>query len=164
MELLVVRHAKAAPQGSGPDEERPLTPEGHAQAESIGRALAKFDFLPGKIFSSPLVRARQTVGAILVGAGREIDTEFTPALRPGCSSKAVQEYLGAWVGRGDRLMIVGHQPDLGNFIAAVVAGGHAGVQLSPGALARIDLERPDVDWSGYLVWLWSPDLPQKIHG
>jgi len=160
VELLILRHAKAVPQGfeNLPDEERPLAPEGTAHAESLGRRLLELHALPQRIYSSPLARARDTVQSFLRGARRSIEAEFPAVLRPGCTSKEIQEFLGWRASRSERLMIVGHQPDLGQIIGALIGGDRLAIHLPPGVLARVDLERPEVVWTGYLVWLWTAEM------
>ena len=59
--LIVVRHAEAGSKGSwgGPDLHRPLSPEGHDQAEGL---VVRLDDYPAeRILSSPAVRCLQTV-------------------------------------------------------------------------------------------------------
>ncbi|MBI2899613.1 MAG: histidine phosphatase family protein [Planctomycetes bacterium] len=165
MELLLLRHAKAVPQGTEgvSDADRPLTAEGARDAETLGRFLRRVDCIPGKIFSSPLLRARQTTGALLYAAGISAPAlEFTEVLKPGCAPVDLQAFLTLRAGRSDRVLIVGHQPDLGRFIGAIMGLEEAAVQLATCAVARVDVERPDVDWSGYLVWLWTPETYSRL--
>jgi 8-oxo-dGTP pyrophosphatase MutT (NUDIX family)/phosphohistidine phosphatase SixA len=59
--LAVVRHAKAVKRGTwdGPDPERPLTPEGEAQAEALSPILHAFGM--SRVLSSSSARCVQTV-------------------------------------------------------------------------------------------------------
>ncbi len=61
MALYVVRHAKAGSRthSEGPDDERPLSKTGRAQATRLARRLA--DHPITRILSSPYVRCTQTV-------------------------------------------------------------------------------------------------------
>lgn len=115
MRLYLVRHAEAAP--GDPDELRELTPEGRAQARSLGDQLRAEDASPEVVLTSPLLRARQT-GSELANA-LEIETEPDERLAPGAS---VDDVKAAIDGRGEEVVVVGHQPDCGQ-IAAALSGG-----------------------------------------
>jgi phosphohistidine phosphatase len=108
MRLLIVRHAEAAP--GGPDELRALTPTGREQAWALGRRLRDDGLLPDAIVSSPLLRARET--AVALGLG---EPQVDKRLAPGASPDDLRD---AATGRGDLVVVVGHQPDCGHAVAA----------------------------------------------
>ncbi len=128
MRLVLVRHAEAA--SGEPDELRPLTPVGRAQARRLADELAPTK--PDAVLTSPLLRARQTAETIAKAAG--IAAEPTPGLAPGATSDAV---LLATAGRGETVVCVGHQPDCG-LIAAELAGGQP-PPFPPAGIAVIEL-------------------------
>jgi phosphohistidine phosphatase len=113
--LYLVRHAEAAP--GEPDELRPLTEEGREQARTLGERLRSEDASPSVILTSPLLRARETGGEL----ARALDVESEPdeRLAPGASADDV---LAAIEGRGDQVVVVGHQPDCGQIAAALTGG------------------------------------------
>jgi phosphohistidine phosphatase len=115
MQLLIVRHAEAA-QGEQ-DDLRPLTAAGREQARSLGARLREEGVRPDAILTSPLLRARET-GDLLA---RELDGTATPdeRLAPGATPGAVAE---AAAGRGNTVVVVGHQPDCGQAAAALSGG------------------------------------------
>ena len=115
MRLYLVRHAEAAP--GDPDELRPLTPEGRKQARDLGKRLFTEDAAPAVILTSPLLRARETGGEI----ARAFDIESIPdeRLAPGAT---VDDVRDAVEGRGDQVVVVGHQPDCGQIAAALTGG------------------------------------------
>jgi phosphohistidine phosphatase len=115
MQLLIVRHAEAA-QGE-PDDLRPLTAAGREQASSLGARLQEEGVRPDAILTSPLLRARET-GDLLA---RELGGTVVPdeRLAPGATPDAVAE---AAAGRGNTVVVVGHQPDCGQ-VAAALSGG-----------------------------------------
>lgn len=115
MQLYLVRHAKADP--GTPDESRPLSGEGDEQARRLGRRLKEEGVRPDVILSSPLLRARQTADAL--ARATEVETEPDARLAPGATAGDV---LQAIAGRGERVVVVGHQPDCGR-IAAALRGG-----------------------------------------
>ncbi len=112
MRLLIVRHAEAAP--GEPDELRPLTPAGHAHADAVGARLRAEGFVADAVVSSPLLRARQTAEAL--GLGRP---EADERLAPGATPSAIRD---AAAGRGETVVVVGHQPDCGAAVAALSGG------------------------------------------
>ena len=59
MRLYFLRHASASDVAPS-DAERKLTKEGEEESRMAGAALAELGVKPARIFSSPLVRARQT--------------------------------------------------------------------------------------------------------
>ena len=115
MRLYLVRHAEAAP--GEPDELRPLTPEGRQQARDLGRRMRDELTRPEAILTSPLLRARET-GSELSRA-LEVEAEPDERLSPGATVEDVRAVIA---GRGDPVVVVGHQPDCGQ-VAAALAGG-----------------------------------------
>ena len=115
MRLYLVRHTEAA-QGV-PDELRPLTPAGREAAVALGKQLLADGILADAVLTSPLLRARQTGDAI----ARSADIQARPdeRLAPGASAQDVRD---AVEGRGETVVVVGHQPDCGR-IAAELTGG-----------------------------------------
>jgi phosphohistidine phosphatase len=113
--LYLVRHAEA--QSGEPDELRRLTPEGREQARALGERLRAEDAHPAAILTSPLLRARETGGEL----ARALDaaTEPDERLAPGATADDIR---AAIAGRGDEVVVVGHQPDCGQIAAALTGG------------------------------------------
>jgi phosphohistidine phosphatase len=112
MRLVLVRHAEAAP--GDPDELRALTPEGQEQAQRLGDRLRSEGVEPDAVLSSPLLRARQTAEAVGFGEPEALDL-----LAPGAT---VEDVRAAIAGRGDTVVVVGHQPDCSRVTAALRGG------------------------------------------
>jgi phosphohistidine phosphatase len=108
--LFIVRHAEAAP--GEPDDLRPLTGAGRATARALGDRFA--DAGVDAILTSPLLRARETADAI--GRGSGIEAEADERLAPGASLEGLRE---AVAGRGETIVVVGHQPDCGEIVLAL---------------------------------------------
>jgi phosphohistidine phosphatase len=113
--LYLVRHAQAAP--GEPDELRPLTREGREQARALGERLRDEDVHPDALLTSPLLRARETGGEL--ARALEVEAEPDERLAPGAS---VEDVRAAVEGRGERVVVVGHQPDCGEIVAALTGG------------------------------------------
>lgn len=127
MRLFVVRHAEAAP--GEPDELRPLTDAGRAAARALGDRLAEYGV--DAVLSSPLLRARETAEAIARAAG--LVAEPDERLAPGADADAVRE---AVAGRGDTVVMVGHQPDCSEIVLALTGER---VSFEPGAVHEVEL-------------------------
>jgi len=127
MRLVIVRHAEAAP--GKPDALRALTPRGRKQARMLGRRLRELDLEPDAIVSSPLLRARETASAL--GLGEPVINE---RLAAGASPDGVRDTV---LGRGEPVLVIGHQPDCSRAVAALAGGpeppfppcGHVVVEL-----------------------------------
>jgi phosphohistidine phosphatase len=116
MDLILWRHADA--EDGAPDLARKLTAKGERQAARVaewllGRLPAGF-----AVISSPALRARQTAEALGVAY------DAVDELAPGAS--AAQVILAAgWPARVGALVLVGHQPTLGQVLARLLAGTEA---------------------------------------
>ncbi|HYC35240.1 MAG TPA: histidine phosphatase family protein [Usitatibacter sp.] len=125
MELILWRHADAEDPGPKGDAARALTKKGRKQAERIAAWL--HPRLEGEwtVLSSPAVRAVQTVDAL--GAAYET----RDALDTSCRVEDVLREAG-WPG-GDRVIVVGHQPTLGE-VAARLLGTTEEIAFRKGAI------------------------------
>ncbi|MDQ3876307.1 MAG: phosphohistidine phosphatase SixA [Actinomycetota bacterium] len=131
MQLYLVRHAEA--ESGEPDEERRLTQAGREQARALGRRLAEEGVSADALLTSPLVRARETAAAL--GAALGIEPEPDERLRPGATSQGVREAVRA---RGERVVVVAHQPDCG-----LIAGELAATDpppFPPAGVVRVELD------------------------
>lgn len=131
MRLYLVRHAEAAP--GEPDELRQLTPEGREQARALGERLRDEDAAPAVILTSPLLRARETGGEL--ARTLAVESEPDERLAPGAS---VDDVRAAVEGRGDQVVVVGHQPDCGQIAAALTGGPEP--RFPAGGLVVLDID------------------------
>jgi phosphohistidine phosphatase len=127
MLLVIVRHAEAAP--GSPDELRPLTPTGKEQARALGARLRDEVGEPDAVLCSPLLRARETAQALGLGASQPDER-----LAPGATVDDVREAIA---GRGETVVIVGHQPDCGAIAAAL--GDGEPPAFPPAGVCMVDL-------------------------
>jgi phosphohistidine phosphatase len=112
MRVLIVRHAEAAP--GTPDELRTLTAAGREQARALGEELRASGLTVDAVITSPLLRARETADALALGPASVDDR-----LGPGATPDDLRE---AATGRGETVVLVGHQPDCGQAVAAFTSG------------------------------------------
>jgi phosphohistidine phosphatase len=130
MRLYIVRHAEAAP--GEPDELRALTNAGRETARAVGNELAADGVRPDAVLSSPLLRARQTAAEIASATG--VEAEADERLAPGATADDVR---AAASGRGETVVVVGHQPDCGR--AAAALGGGPEPAFPAGGIVAIEL-------------------------
>jgi phosphohistidine phosphatase len=164
MILYIVRHSDAVPSGTPgfPEDERPLTDRGIKKIREVARGLLAVDVLPELILTSPLPRAKETAEILADELGRRIPVVVTGALEPTGSRPDLYREL-----RTHRklpgLMIVGHQPSLGE-IAGEIAWGSASqfVELKKGGSCAIELSRLDPIPSGTMLWLVTPAILRQI--
>lgn len=110
MDLILWRHADAEDARRGDDLGRALTPRGRDQAERMAAWLAPRLPAATRILASPALRCQQTVATL----GRPATT--VAAIGPGASAEAVLAAAG-WPDAGDAVLVVGHQPTLGETAA-----------------------------------------------
>ncbi len=159
-----MRHTEAAKIGGAitRDEDRPLTPRGEEEALRMGRALAAMEPEVEHIVTSPLVRAVQTAEIVRGALGGRPDVRITENLVPGFRPAALFAELTALAGSGG-IMAVGHQPDLGEFIAFLIADSAAsGISMAAGAIAKLLVPSPPDRSGAALCWLLTPDAVRSL--
>jgi phosphohistidine phosphatase len=114
MELILWRHAEAEDEREGlPDLERALTARGQKQAARMAAWLDRFLPEGTRILCSPAVRCEQTVLAL--GRKYKVRDSLQPGAKPADLLEAAQ-----WPSAKQPVMIVGHQPVLGETIAQLL--------------------------------------------
>ena len=162
VELYLIRHAIAAERGEEwPDDgKRPLTDEGVARMRKAARGLARLGADIDVIFTSPLVRARQTAEIVAAALDARPSIVTMDALAPGASYAALIADLEKH-GRKNRLGLVGHEPGLGEFAGRLIGSRHA-IEFKKGAICRIDVEQLPPAGPGHLRWFMSPRILRAI--
>jgi phosphohistidine phosphatase len=127
MRVLIVRHAEAAP--GTPDELRALTASGREQARRLGEELRASGFSADAVVTSPLLRARETADALAL-VRPTVDERLAPGATPDDLREAAD-------GRGETVVLVGHQPDCGQAVAAFT--GEPEPQFAPCGHALVEL-------------------------
>jgi len=155
MELILLRHGKAAPHGHPlGDAARELVEKGHHQARRAAALLMAADRLPQIVLTSPLVRARETAETFCEAAGIP-GPVVQPWLACGMHPELAASELCAFRDFA-RVAIVGHEPDFSELAAWLIqARGHA-IEVKKGALAGIVFHPPSRD--GRLAFLVPPAL------
>lgn len=125
MDLILWRHADA--RDGGPDMERPLTAKGLKQAEQMAAWLAPRLPKDSRILVSPAVRAYQTANAL----GRDYET--VGEIAPGADGVHVLAAAG-WPDARGTVLVVGHQPTLGEAASLLLFGEARAMSLKKAGL------------------------------
>ena len=137
MDLILWRHAEAhLPKEGQSDLERPLTAKGERQAQRMAEWLNQRIAHSTRILASPALRCQQTVAAL----GRPVST--VDAIGPGAAAKAVLDAAG-WPDAGGTVLVVGHQPTLGETAARALGDGDEHRRLRKGAVCWLRNEPDD---------------------
>jgi phosphohistidine phosphatase len=162
MIIYFLRHASAGEHFVNPkkDEKRALDKEGIEQCGYVGRALAAIEAQVDVIVSSPLKRATQTASLVGNEMGYEGKLQVEAALRPAATFADFRKMLEKY-SRQESIMVVGHNPNLSQFLGAVISESacEASVELKKGAVARVEMRRN----SGTLQWCWTPKALRTLY-
>lgn len=158
LELYLVRHAVAAERGNEwPDDGvRPLTPAGASRFRKSVKGLAAAGVEIDIIFTSPLVRCRQTADLLAAGLPGKPRVHPIDALAPGGGHAAVLAEVTR-IARRPRMALVGHEPDLGH-LAARLIGLKRPLEFRKGAVCRIDIDGLPPGGLGQLRWFLPPRM------
>jgi phosphohistidine phosphatase len=162
MIVYFLRHASAGQHDVNPkkDEKRPLDQDGIDQCGYVGRALAAMDVQVDAVITSPLKRATQTAALVANEIGYEAKLQIEDGLRPAATFVDFRKLLAKY-DRFEAIMVVGHNPNLSEFLGRVISGetGKNGVDLKKGAVARVEVARQ----RGVLQWCVTPKFVRTIY-
>jgi phosphohistidine phosphatase len=153
MELYFFRHGIAVDRddpAAPADEDRPLTDEGQRKTRSAARGLERLELGLDRILTSPWLRAVETadIAADVLG----METEELPEL---AGNRSVDELLSALTKqRGQRLLLVGHEPLLGNTVGRLLCNGaDFRVDLKKSGVCAVQLDSLPPRAPATLLWL-----------
>jgi phosphohistidine phosphatase len=149
MELILWRHADAA--DGSPDSERRLTAKGIKQAKRMAKWLRPRLPEDAVILVSPATRAQQTARALTANF-RTVDDIGTAATPEALLATA------GWPKLEGTLVVVGHQPTLGETAALLLTGRKEQWGLKKGALIWLARREHDAITHTHLRAAISPDL------
>jgi len=149
MDLILWRHAEAE-EGAN-DLARELTPKGEKQAARVAQWL--LHRLPSRflVVSSPAARAQQTAQAL------GVPVRTAKEIAPGAAVSAILKAAG-WPDHKATVVLVGHQPDLGQAAAFLVCGAQGGAAIKKGGLWWLSDRSRDDGAQLVVRAVVSPDL------
>jgi len=156
MIVYIMRHAEAV-DGSSTlrDEWRYLTEHGRAMAEKMSASIAKIGPKPRLTITSPLTRAVQTAEIVAEKACRKNVIVASELLLPGAGISELVAHLQG-CGEAKRVMLVGHEPQLGLLVAALLGCEDRVTPLKKGACVALELDTKKADKPAGFLWYLAP--------
>jgi len=166
MNLYLLRHANAGTRRANPilDTRRPLDREGKQQCLQLAHILNALKISFDLVISSPLKRSLQTAQLVATETGFEAQVQLSPALAPAATVADFHKLLAEIHGR-ENVLVVGHSPNLQQFVGSLLAPPRAAASAIPrirmrkGALARISLGGP----APVLLGLLDPRVVRSLY-
>ena len=156
MKLYLVRHGIAvdhdAP-GIISDTARELTAEGVEKMRRNARALRRLGMEVNQIWTSPLLRARQTAEILSEELGQNTAVQTVKSLEP---NGHFEELLGrlSEQSRLRAVALVGHEPFLGEFTSFLIGGPrNLSIPFKKGGAACVEIDEFVAPLQGRLRWL-----------
>lgn len=156
MIVYVMRHAEAVEaSGTMQDEWRYLTEKGRAAAENVISSIVRIGRKPRLTITSPLTRAVQTAEIAAGKACRRNVVVASALLLPGADISELVTYLKR---RKDakRVMVVGHEPQLGLLVATLLGREGEPVTLKKGACVALKLDPGRDEKPADFLWYLAP--------
>ena len=152
MDLILWRHAEAKDPGEGQDDlSRALTSRGEKQATRMAKWLDRQLPEATRVLVSPAARCEQTALAL----SRKY--KIRPELAPGCG---VEDLLIAvqWPDARSPILVVGHQPALGQTIAHLMGLQAGDCVVRRGSIWWLRGRERDGQSQSVLVTVQSPEF------
>lgn len=127
MDLILWRHAEAEDANPKGDLARTLTKRGRKQAQKMAGWLKPRLEGEWRVLASPAARTRQTVEPL------GVEFEVSDAIAPGASPRALLREAG-WPSAATSVLVVGHQPTLGEVAAQLLRSDAGDVSMRKGAV------------------------------
>lgn len=125
MDLILWRHADA--QDGSPDLDRPLTAKGRSQAKKVAAWLNRHLPADARVLVSPARRALQTADAL------QREYLVVNDLAPGEDATHILSAAG-WPDARGTVLVVGHQPALGETASLLLFGQAQGMSIKKGGV------------------------------
>lgn len=152
MDLIFWRHAEAEDWTEGCDDmARSLTPRGEKQAKRMANWLDRQLPEGTRVICSPARRCEQTVLAL----GRKY--KMRPELAPDTTPDALLSAAG-WPQGKSVVLLVGHQPSLGQSISLLLGMQQDSCVVRKGAVWWIRTRERDGDTQTVVVTVQSPEM------
>ena len=151
MDLILWRHAEAHEPNEGDDDlARELTSRGEKQAARVAAWMERQLPDGARVLCSPARRCEQTAKAL------DRKYRVVPELAPGCTAAQLLE-VAHWPDARHTMVVVGHQPVLGEVIAQLLNFRHDSCPVRKGAVWWLRTRERDGHGQTVLVSVQSPD-------
>ena len=156
MILYIMRHAEAvAGSDSLQDSWRYLTEKGRSVAEKAASQITRNSPKPRLTITSPLTRAVQTAEIIAQKACRKNIVVASELLLPGNEIVDIITHLDG-CHDAKRVMLVGHEPQLGQLVAQLLGHPQDEVVMKPGSCVALELSQHSSKKPAAFLWYLIP--------
>ncbi len=160
--VIVVRHGPAEvrdPRRWSDDARRPLSRKGVLQTRRVAAGLARLVGPVACLASSPAARARRTAELLHDALERSPRPTYWEELDIGTLAGPIFSRLRGVARPGGTVVIVGHEPSLGEFVGLALTGdGVPFVRLTKGGAACLEFPRTVRPGAARLRWLLTRKL------
>ncbi len=155
--IYLVRHGIAEADSPTGDADRRLTPDGARKLRRAALGLKRLRIVPDVVLTSPLRRAEETATLLANLLTPGLEVTVYPPLAPGNLPAEVLNGLRAYR-QARRVVLVGHQPDLGQLASHLLTGSVSATPLpfKKGAVAAIAVAQLPPRSAGVLEWFLTP--------
>jgi phosphohistidine phosphatase len=140
MKLYFLRHADAL--DGMDDAARPLSPKGKNQSRCIAKFFKNAQICFDVVYSSPLVRAKETAERVLAESEQKLAVQVTDMLRNETKIDKFEHWLKS-LEEMEYVLLVGHSPSIGarvrKLLKIEVAGANV-LELPTAGLAAIEVK------------------------
>ncbi|MDE1875990.1 MAG: phosphohistidine phosphatase SixA [Thaumarchaeota archaeon] len=162
MDLFILRHGEAGRHSLSPgDSKRPLTSEGRQEIADLSNGLQSLKIKLDCIFTSPLLRAKQTAEVVAKSLKYNGKIEELDSLKPEGSRLEFYASLSK-LKRDSVVLVVGHEPYLSEMMGEAISQSGCRINLKKAGLARIKVISTLPKIKGELRWLLTPKHLKKI--
>ena len=159
MDVYALRHGKAEERTLSvkSDSRRKLTESGKKELRCISKAIKSMDVGFDCIFSSPLLRARQTAEIIHSQVKCKKSIVFWDELKPEFDTNKIIQRLST-LKPDSSVLLVGHEPVLSRLVGIVISSNDCPVSitLKKGGFAHVQCHVQDSKISGTLRSIMTP--------
>ena len=163
MTLYLLRHGIAEDKAADkPDRDRTLTPRGRARMRRAAIGLRIHVDQVDEIFTSPFPRAAETATIAAAALPKGPKPRALDALSHGTSPMEALRVLRS-MAKGERVMLVGHEPELSRLASLLLTGSIDGLhlELKKGGCMAIEI-RTLAPRVATLAWLVTPRTLRKV--
>ncbi len=162
MDLFILRHGEAGKSSAGRnDSQRTLTVAGKQEMEEISKAFVKLGLEFDYVFTSPLIRCKQTTEIVMKYIKSKNNVQDLNELRPEGNKLELYNKLSK-LRQNSSTLIVGHEPYLSELVGDAVGETNCRINLKKGGLARISTISFQPKIRGELRWLLTPKHMRKL--
>ena len=157
MDLILWRHAEAHVAKDGQDDlQRTLTPKGERQAQRMAEWLNARLAHTTRVLASPAVRCQQTAKAL------QRSFRTLAELAPGATAEDVLA-AARWPRSAEPVLVVGHQPTLGEVAATLLVGSAQPLSVKKAAVWWLrQRDREDEDGEARRIVLQAVQSPDSL--